>query len=94
MDRINKVNKLWHEIINLLPDVYDVNDEDRPYRFMINSGCGYILSTSEQEVEAIANLFDQLYDTGTCHTGYYDPNEDKRNGEEDVYTGLYWVGID
>lgn len=27
------------------------------------------------------------------NTGYYDPEEDKRNGEEDRYTGWYYVNI-
>lgn len=26
-------------------------------------------------------------------TGYYDPEEDKRNGEEDKYTGWWYVDI-
>ena len=28
------------------------------------------------------------------NTGYYDPEEDKRNGEEDRYTGWYYVNVD
>ena len=27
------------------------------------------------------------------HAGYYDPEEDKRNGEEDRYTGWWYVNI-
>lgn len=28
------------------------------------------------------------------HTGYYDPKEDKKNNEEDRYTGWWYVSAD
>ena len=95
MDRITKVNKLFHEITSMLPMIYDseVTDEFKESNFLTDPDGTEILSSDQIEVEAIANLFDQLYGIGTCNTGYYDPEEDKRNDEVDAYTGLYYVSI-
>lgn len=94
-DRITKVDKLLHEIASMLPMIYDseVDDNFKFTHFITNSDRTEILSANESEVEALANLFDQLYGEGTCNTGYYDPEEDKRNNEVDAYTGLYYVTI-
>lgn len=94
-DRITKVDKLIHEITGLLPCIYDsqVTDAYKLTHFLTDPDGTEILSADENEVEALANLFDQLYGQGTCNTGYYDPEEDKRNDEEDAYTGLYYVTI-
>ena len=57
-----------------------------------------ILCQTEELAEIIADLLELLYrkDEIDCkvNTGYYDPEEDKRNGEEDRYTGWYYVNID
>lgn len=94
-DRVSKVDAIFKEITDLLPMIYDreVDDEFKESHFIVNPNRDEILSTEESEVEAIANLFDQLYGEGTCNTGYYDPEEDKRNDEVDTYTGLYYVTI-
>lgn len=96
MDRITVVNTLIKEIASLLPNIYDseVTDEFKETHFLTNADGTEILSTEEGEVEALANFFDQLYGEGTVNTGYYDPEEDKRNGEVDAYTGLYYVTIE
>ena len=96
MDRITKVDMLIKEITSLLPNIYDVDvdDEFKSTHFLTNADGTEILSTEESEVEALANFFDQLYGEGTVNTGYYDPEEDKRNGEVDAYTGLYYVTIE
>ena len=95
MDRIEKVNQIVKMISELLPMIYDkeVTDEFKSTHFLTDPDGTEILSANESEVEAIANLFDQLYGEGTCNTGYYDPEEDERNGEVDAYTGLYYVTI-
>ena len=95
MDRITKVDKLLHQITDLLPCIYDsdVTDEYKATHFLTNADGTEILSSNENEIEALANLFDQLYEEGTCNTGYYDPEEDERNNEVDAYTGLYYVTI-
>lgn len=95
MDRIDKVNMIVKAITEILPMIYDseVTDEFKSTHFVVDPDGTEILSANESEVEAIANLFDQLYGEGTCNTGYYDPTEDERNGEIDAYTGLYYVSI-
>jgi len=95
MDRIAKVDQLLKEITNLLPCIYDsaVTDEYKGEHFLTNPDGDEILSAYRDEVEILANLFDQLYGEGTVNTGYYDPEEDERNGELDAYSGLYYVTI-
>ena len=95
MDRIEKVDKLIHQITEMLPCIYDseVDDDFKETHFLTNPDGTEILSTEESEIETLANLFDQLYDMGTCTTGYYDPEEDELNGEVDAYTGLYYLSI-
>lgn len=94
-DRTTRVDAIFKAITDLLPMIYDreVDDEFKGSHFVVSSSRDEILSTEESEVEAIANLFDQLYGEGTCNTGYYNPEEDKRNNEVDAYTGLYYVTI-
>ena len=95
MNRIEKTNQIIREITGMLPTIYDdcVTDEYKATHFVTDPDRTEILSSCESEVEALANLFDQLYGEGTCNTGYYDPIEDERNGEVDAYTGLYYVSI-
>ena len=95
MDRIEKADRVIRGITDLLPTIYDrfVTDEYKTTHFVTDPDRTEILSSCESEVEALANLFDQLYGEGTCNTGYYDPGEDERNGEVDAYTGLYYVSI-
>ena len=95
VERITEVDKLLKQLASLLPNIYDsyVDDDFKATHFLTNADGTEILSTEESEVEALANLFDQLYGVGTVNTGYYDPEEDKRNNEVDAYTGLYYVTI-
>lgn len=57
-----------------------------------------ILCKTESASEALADLLWQLYSAQgeevTVVTGYYDPEEDRRNGEEDRYTGWWYVSIE
>ncbi len=96
MDRIEKVDKLFHQITEMLPMIYDeeVDDEFKETHFLTNPDGTQILSTEESEVETIANLFDQLYGEVTCGIGHYDPVEDEQNNAVDAYTGLHFVSID
>lgn len=52
-----------------------------------------ILCSHEDVADALASLIELLYEADTVNTGYYDPAEDKRNGEEDDLTGWYYVNI-
>ena len=50
-----------------------------------------ILCKKEFVAEGIAYLFDAIYGEPVVNTGYYDPEEDERNGETDERTGYYYV---
>lgn len=56
-----------------------------------------LLCRTEDAANAMADMFEQLYaaqgEDVKTHAGYYDPEEDKRNGEEDRYTGWWYVNI-
>ena len=91
MDRITKVDKLFHQITSMLPCIYDeeVTDEFKETHFLTDLGGTNIFSTERNEVETIANLFDQLYGEGTCCTR----EMGMCFGVPDEYTGLYYVNI-
>ena len=52
-----------------------------------------ILCETEQLAEDIADFIDALYGIPVANTGYYDPEEDARNGETNQWTGYYYVTI-
>lgn len=56
-----------------------------------------ILCRTEDVASALADMLEQMYqssgDEVVVNTGYYNPDEDKRNGEEDRYTGWWYVNI-
>lgn len=53
-----------------------------------------ILTKSERVADIIADIIDSFYGETISHTGYYDPEEDERNGEADKYTGYYYIDFD
>ena len=67
--------------------------EGRNRRGIVYDGNNKILCKKEYQAEGIADF---LEDMGfeDVRTGFYDPKEDKRNGEVDRYTGLYYVDWD
>lgn len=80
----------WMEmIVNALPNYPDGiiwTDEDE------------ILVKTESAANTIIDLIEALYRTQGedifVNTGFYNPEEDKRNNEEDRYTGWWYVNID
>lgn len=56
-----------------------------------------LLCRTESAANTLADLLEQLYRTDgkevTICTGYYDPKEDERNGEEDRFTGWWYVNM-
>lgn len=52
-----------------------------------------ILTENKQLAESIADLFEAIYGEQTVNTGYYDPEEDCKNGETDERTGYWYVTI-
>ena len=89
MLRSERVNWMY-SFVESLPDYSDGNiwtDGDRE-----------ILVRTESAAEAVADLIELLYraqgDDISINTGYYDPEEDRKNGETDRYTGWWYVNID
>ena len=58
---------------------------------------GEILCATEMFADLMAGRIEELYrkqgEDVMLSTGYYDPEEDKRNGEEDEYIGYWYVDI-
>lgn len=56
-----------------------------------------LLCRTESAANTLADMLEQLYKSQDqniiINTGYYDPEEDKRNQEEDRYTGWWYVNI-
>lgn len=80
----------WMEmIVNALPDYPDG---------IIWSDGEEILVKTESAADTIVDLIEALYraqgEEILVNTGSYDPEEDKRNNEEDRYTGWWYVNID
>lgn len=79
----------WMEmIVNALPDYPDG---------IIWSDGEEILVKTESAADTIVDLIEALYraqgEEILVNTGSYDPEEDKRNNEEDRYTGWWYVNI-
>lgn len=57
-----------------------------------------ILCKTESAADTLAEMLECLYraqnEEVLVNTGYYDPEEDARNGEMDRYTGWWYVNID
>lgn len=57
-----------------------------------------ILCKDGKSAETIANILELMYKKEEIEvvivTGYYDPIEDKRNDEVDMYTGWHYVSMD
>ena len=57
-----------------------------------------ILVKTESAAETLADIIEYVSKANgieiLCHTGHYDPEEDKRNNEEDRYTGWWYVNIE
>lgn len=86
---IKKAN--WMEmIVNALPDYSDV--------IIWSDGGTEILVKTESAANTIADLIEALYraqgEEVLVNTGFYDPEEDKRNNEEDRYSEWWYVNID
>ena len=69
---------------------------------MVNEHEGKVLTTQdgdlfferEDAADVLADLFDQMFGQRVAVTGWYDPEEDARDGINDEYTGKYYVNID
>lgn len=78
----------WIEmIVNALPDYSDGS--------IWSDGGVEILVKTESAASTIADLIEALYraqgEKVLVNTGYYNPEEDKQNNEEDRYTGWWYI---
>ena len=74
----------------MLPMIYDISGEVSEVGYVTNPD-GTAIISSDNDIEQIANLFDQLYGIRTCQTGRYE-REDGFDFD-DAYVGLYYVSI-
>jgi len=87
---MDNINIDWMSIIcEVLPDYSEGK---------IWSDGSEILVKTESAADTVADLIESLYrlqgEEVLVNTGYYDPEEDKRNNEEDRYTGWWYINID
>lgn len=84
MDYAEKLEKIW-EIFKWLP-------REPGGQFWFDGS--EILCKKESDADAVADFIDALCGEAVCHTGFYDPDEDRRNGEVDAHTGYWYIDFD
>lgn len=57
------------------------------------NGDEFVFKT-EDGSESFADLVDQMFGERVARTGWYDPEEDAKDGVNDVFTGKYYVNMD
>lgn len=91
-DGASEAVRMFKRILSMLPD--------QPRSFDTSDDPGYwtngaeILCPTETECEIVADFLEDLfkgYGDIKMHTGYYDPDEDRRSGEMDDNTGFYYI---
>ena len=87
-DRISDVDRLFCSMAETLSKHADGMKEDGLW-----SDGDEIYAWDAETAEGIADLFDAMYGQGSCVTGYYAPDEDARNNEEDERTGWHYVSV-
>lgn len=90
-----KAKQCLELILDLLPrQPRSLNVEDDP-GFWSNGN--EILCSSETESEIVAEFLRDLFSEFIAidvHTGYYEPDENQKNREQDATTGFYYVNFD
>lgn len=82
-------------IFNMLPNQPRSFDTADDPGFWSNGN--EILCPTETDCEIVAEFLRDLlseFSTIDVHTGYYDPFEDEKNGEQDDNTGFYYINFD
>ena len=85
-DNFQKAEMLFYAMIGALDDT----EVDNP-KFWTDGE--KILCKDQAAINGIADLLDDITGYGVCSTGYYDPEEDKRSGLVDKYTGFYYLEL-
>lgn len=82
------VNAIWENVLDALPE--------SPSGEIWTNGDD-ILVNSENLAERVANMLEVVYkacdESVQLVTGYFDPEEDKQNEEEDKCTGWWYINI-
>ena len=68
-----------------------VNERDE--KVLTCNGDEFVFKT-EVGAESFADLVDQMFGERVARTGWYDPEEDAKDGVNDEFTGKYYVNID
>ena len=74
-------------ILNLLCTICNKHDHPR----VVCTSEGEFLFNSEEKADALADVFELALNDSCGHTGYYDPEEDEREGCVDEFTGKWWA---
>ena len=92
-DNLDPAWNVIQDIIDRLPNVYEQNLGDTSVEISTNGD--ELLFRSELDCERVADALDEhVFGFRECHTGYYDPEEDKRSGETDENTGWFYIDWD
>ena len=82
--------KTFCEVASRLPYV----ESDAEPMFDVWTDGELILCRTEALADTVANMLEFITGESEAHTGYYDPEEDKRSGEVDNHTGWWYVDYD
>lgn len=89
------MSKVLDAILDMLPREprsYDTSDDPGFW-----TDGSEILCPSKTECEIVAEFLRDVLreiDDVDVHTGWYDPDEDARSGEQDDHTGFYYISFD
>lgn len=94
-----KITDLWNTIINMLP--YQPRSDDVSNSISDDPGFWTngeeILCPSEAEMNMVYEFLNDIFrefGNYTLITGWYDPYEDAKNGEQDDCTGFNYVRLE
>ena len=78
----------WQLVSNMLPEQGEFHNDLHTHYTFFQDG-DQILCRNEAKLNALVDLFDDIGLTSV--TGYYDPEEDKKNNCVDSLTGFYFL---
>ena len=86
---------VWEEFIRCLPQEEDwAKDNSNSIDVWYYADADEILCRTEELADMIANILDRISGDPIAHTGYYDPEEDKKDNCVDDRTGWWYVDFD
>lgn len=85
--------EIWDELCKLAR-IAKLRSATNPKKLPAWSDGDMFFVNSEDMADAVADVFDAMFGESTCHTGFYDPVEDERNGETCDTTGMWYVDYD